>query len=130
MCVGQHSLPCEYIILGFEVTGEQGYIKMCFILVFLPDCSGKLFGTEADYLVAEAEFQEGAGEEAGEEEEEAGGEGGGEEGGGEGEGEDGGSEEEKDEPPKSQWKPPPVVPKEDPKTGANKKTYFVCNQRE
>lgn len=41
-----------------------------------------------------------------------------------------GSEEEKDEPPKSQWKPPPVIPKEEPKTGANKKTYFVCNQRE
>lgn len=41
-----------------------------------------------------------------------------------------GSEEERDEPPKSQWKPPPKVPREDPKTGANKKAYFVCHQRE
>ena len=125
MCVGQHSLPCEFIIPGFvsvKWLENKATLKIC----FFPDCSGKLFGTEADYLVAEAEFQEGAGEE----EEEAEGEGGGEEGGGEGEGEDGGSEEEKDEPPKSQWKPPPVVPKEEPKTGANKKTYFVCNQRE
>jgi len=85
---------------------------------------GKLFGTAANYIVAEAEFQEGEGEE---EEEEGGG---GEDGGGEGEGEDEGSEEERDEPPKSQWKPPPVVPKEEAKTGVNKKTYFVCNQRE
>ena len=38
-------------------------------------------------------------------------------------------EEESNEPPKSLWKPPPVVPKEDNKTGANKKTYFVCNER-
>ena len=41
-----------------------------------------------------------------------------------------GSEEERDEPPKSVWKPPPNVPREDPKTGANKKAYFVCHQRE
>ena len=37
-------------------------------------------------------------------------------------------EEEKDDPPKSAWKPPPVIPKEAAKTGANKKTYFVCNE--
>ena len=29
--------------------------------------------------------------------------------------------------PKSTWKPPPVIPKEEPRTGANKKIYFVCN---
>ena len=40
------------------------------------------------------------------------------------------SDSERDEPPKSQWKPPPTVPREEPKTGANKMTYFVCNMRE
>lgn len=90
---------------------------------------GKLFGTEANYIVAEVEYQEGEGEE-----EEEGGEGlaeGEEEGSGNGgeeeEGED--SEETKDELPKSQWKPPPVTPKEDPKSGTNKRTYFICNSR-
>ena len=37
-------------------------------------------------------------------------------------------EEEKDEPPKPTWRPPPVIPKEAAKSGANKKTYFVCNE--
>lgn len=89
---------------------------------------GKLYGTEANYIIAEVEYQEGEGEE----EEE------GEEGQGEGEDEGSGSgggddeedsEEAKDELPKSQWKPPPVTPKEDPKSGTNKRTYFVCNNR-
>ena len=74
MCVGPLSLPCEFIIPGFvsvKWLENKATLKIC----FFPDCSGKLFGTEADYLVAEAEFQEGAGEE----EEEAEGEGGGEE---------------------------------------------------
>lgn len=86
---------------------------------------GKMFGTEADYIIAEAEFQEGEGEE---DEDEGEGENG-EEGGGEEDGDEEGSEADKDEPPKSQWKPPPTVPKEEPKTGVNKKTYFVCNYR-
>ena len=92
---------------------------------------GKIFGTKKDYIIAEAEYQEGEGEEEEEEEEEEGGDEGAkkEEGGGEEEeGEEG--EEKKDELPKSQWKPPPTVPKEKPKIGANKKTYFVCNERE
>ena len=38
------------------------------------------------------------------------------------------SEGEDDEPPKPIFKPPPVVPKEDPRTGCNKKSYFVCNE--
>ena len=88
--------------------------------------TGKVFGTEKDYLIAEAEYPEGVGEE--EEEEEGKEEGGGEGDGGEG-GDEEGSEEEKDEPPKSQWKPLPTVPKEEPKSGVNKKTYFVCNER-
>lgn len=89
---------------------------------------GKIFGTKANYIIAEVEYQEGEGEEEEELEkdedklEE-------EEGGDEEELENEGSESEKDEPPKSQWKPPPTVPKEDPKTGANKRSYFVCNNR-
>ena len=54
--------------------------------------------------------------------------GGGKEEEGDEEGEEG--EGEKDEPPKSQWKPPRTVPREKAKSGVNKKTYFVCNQRE
>lgn len=90
---------------------------------------GKVYGTEANYIIAEVEYTEGEGEE--EDEEEGGEEG--EEGEGEDdnrgdeEGEDG--EDTKDELPKSQWKPPPVTPKEDPKSGTNKMTYFVCNNR-
>ena len=88
---------------------------------------GKVFGTVSNYIIAEAEFQEGEGEEdedgaEGEPPEDVGGDG--------GDLDDEGSEAEKDEPPKSQWKPPPTVPKEEPKSGANKKTYFVCNNRE
>ncbi len=88
-------------------------------------------GTKANYFIAEAEYQEGEGEEE-EDEDEGKGE---NQGAGENEDVDGdlddeNSEIEKDEPPKSQWKPPPTVPKEESKTGANKRTYFVCNNRE
>ena len=31
--------------------------------------------------------------------------------------------------PKPEYKPPPTVPREDHRTGANKKTYFVCTER-
>ena len=89
---------------------------------------GKVFGTKRDYLVVETEFQEGEGEDEGEGSET--GEGGDKDEEEEDEGDDLGSEAEKDEPPQSQWKPPPTVPKEEAKTGANKKTYFVCNNRE
>ncbi|XP_065065225.1 radial spoke head protein 4 homolog A-like isoform X2 [Rhopilema esculentum] len=86
---------------------------------------GKIFGVEKNYIVAEVEFREGedAEEEVGE---------------GEGDEEreddrrDDGSEEgvpsEEDDIPKSQWKPPPVIPKEDHHNGTNKKVYFVCNE--
>ena len=30
--------------------------------------------------------------------------------------------------PKSTYKPPPEVPKEEHRTGVNKKVYFVCNE--
>ena len=35
---------------------------------------------------------------------------------------------EEDDTPKPDFKPVPTVPKEDNRTGANKKTYFVCNE--
>lgn len=36
-------------------------------------------------------------------------------------------DEEEDDLPKSTWVPPPVIPKEDYKSGANKHVYFVTN---
>jgi len=86
---------------------------------------GKLLGTEQNYYVAEVEYREGD-EEQEEEEEEA-------EEHAEDEqtekedGEDGEEEAEEDDTPKPDFKPPPVVPKEENRTGSNKKTYFVCN---
>ncbi|XP_004381844.1 radial spoke head protein 6 homolog A [Trichechus manatus latirostris] len=88
---------------------------------------GKILGLKRSYLVAEVEFREG--EEEGEEEEveemmegadvmEAHGE------------EEGEEDEEKaaDMIPKSMWKPPPVIPREESRSGANKYLYFVCNE--
>ena len=43
------------------------FINACVYVYFPP--SGKVFGTEANYIVAETEFQEGEGEEEEEEEE-------------------------------------------------------------
>ncbi|KAK9398760.1 radial spoke head protein 6A-like [Crotalus adamanteus] len=86
---------------------------------------GKILGIEANYIIAEVEFREGEEEEEAEEEETA------EEGLKEGvevRDEDEEEDEEKDEPPKPNYKPPPVTPKEDYRTGANKYTYFVCNE--
>ncbi|KAL8621482.1 hypothetical protein ACOMHN_058243 [Nucella lapillus] len=86
---------------------------------------GKLLGTEQNYYVAEVEYREGDEEE--EEEEEA--EESQEEEGGEKEGdeEDEGEEQEEDDTPKPEFKPPATVPKEENRTGVNKKVYFVCN---
>jgi hypothetical protein len=39
------------------------------------------------------------------------------------------SEQEEDDTPKPDFKPPPEIPKEENKAGTNKKTYFVCNDR-
>ena len=36
---------------------------------------------------------------------------------------------EEDDTPKPEYKPPPPIPKEDNRTGTNKKTYFVCTER-
>ncbi|XP_006179494.1 radial spoke head protein 6 homolog A [Camelus ferus] len=87
---------------------------------------GKILGLSRSYLVAEVEFREG--EEEGEEEEME------EmmEGGDvmETHGEEEGEEEEKipDVIPKPTWKPPPAIPKEESRSGANKYLYFVCNE--
>ncbi|KAH0615889.1 hypothetical protein JD844_026492 [Phrynosoma platyrhinos] len=86
---------------------------------------GKILGTEANYIVAEVEFREGEEEEEAEEEEII------EEGlkeGSEIREDEEDEDEEKDEPPKPNYKPPPVIPKEENRTGANKFTYFVCNE--
>ena len=39
------------------------------------------------------------------------------------------TEAEEDDTPKPDFKPPPVVPREENRTGPNKKVYFVCNDR-
>ncbi|KFU93765.1 Radial spoke head protein 4 A, partial [Chaetura pelagica] len=83
---------------------------------------GKILGLESNYIIAQVQYQEGEEEEEAEEEEVA------EETGEEvGEVEDK-DEEKEDEPPKSTYKPPPVIPKEENGTGTNKYVYFVCNE--
>jgi radial spoke head protein 4/6 len=78
---------------------------------------GKLFGINANYYVAEVQFQEGKDELE----------------------EEGSEEEKRDEEdikdmdedmiPKAQYKPLPKPPKEDSNIGCNKYIYFVCNSR-
>uniref|UniRef100_W5NA59 Radial spoke head component 4A n=1 Tax=Lepisosteus oculatus TaxID=7918 RepID=W5NA59_LEPOC len=87
---------------------------------------GRMLGTEGSYLVAEGEYREGE-----EEEEEEGVEEGEEEqreGESREEEDDAEGQEEIDPLPKSTYKPPPVVPKEENRTGANKFSYFVCSE--
>jgi len=84
---------------------------------------GKIIGTEKNYYIAEAE--QNAEEEADEED-------GNEEGNENDDGKDVEDEEgegEEDPLPKSTYKPPPPVPKEERGTGINKYTYYVCNHR-
>ncbi|XP_021061362.1 radial spoke head protein 4 homolog A [Mus pahari] len=79
---------------------------------------GKILGLEMNYIVAEVEFRDGEDEEEVEEEGIA------------EERDNGGSEageEEQDELPKSLYKAPQVIPKEESRVGANKYVYFVCN---
>lgn len=86
---------------------------------------GKIFGTEQNYYVAEVEYREG--DEEQEEDEEENEEVQEEETTEKEEGEEGEEEAEEDDTPKADYKPPPVVPREENRTGPNKKTYFVCN---
>ncbi|XP_076987507.1 radial spoke head protein 6 homolog A isoform X2 [Tamandua tetradactyla] len=117
--VGLSSDESFRIFLALKQLVEQQPIHTCRFW-------GKILGLSRSYLVAEVEFREG--EEEGEEEEgEDMLEGGAMEAQGEEEGEE---DEEKaiDLIPKPTWKPPPVIPKEESRTGANKYLYFVCNE--
>ncbi|XP_031820232.1 radial spoke head protein 4 homolog A isoform X2 [Sarcophilus harrisii] len=74
---------------------------------------GKILGIDRNYIVAEVEFREGEDEEEIEEEDNI---------------EESETDEEETELPKSSYKGPQVIPKEENRTGANKYTYFVCNE--
>ncbi|XP_004471279.2 radial spoke head protein 4 homolog A [Dasypus novemcinctus] len=80
---------------------------------------GKILGLEMNYIVAEVEFRDGEDEEEVEEEDVA------EE---RDNGESEADEDEEDEIPKSFYKAPQAIPKEESRTGANKYVYFVCNE--
>ncbi|XP_056132818.1 radial spoke head protein 4 homolog A [Lampris incognitus] len=80
---------------------------------------GKILGIECNYVIAEAEYREGWDEEeqeADDEEREVETHAGDEE------------ENEMDPLPLSTYKPPPLVPKEPSRTGANKFVYYVCKE--
>ncbi|XP_037013968.2 radial spoke head protein 4 homolog A isoform X1 [Artibeus jamaicensis] len=78
---------------------------------------GKILGLEMNYIVAETELREGEDEEEMEEEDVT------------EERDNGDSEsEEDDELPRSFYKAPQAIPKEESRTGANKYVYFVCNE--
>lgn len=85
---------------------------------------GKLFGTEQNYVVAEVEYREGEEEDDDAEEE---GDEAHEEDATERDDDEDDEDAEEDDTPKPDYKPPAAVPKEESRTGANKKTYFVCN---
>nr|XP_010963768.1 PREDICTED: radial spoke head protein 4 homolog A isoform X2 [Camelus bactrianus] len=80
---------------------------------------GKILGLEMNYIVAEVEFREGEDEEEVEEEDVP-------------EERDNGDSEadeaDEDELPRSFYKAPQAIPKEESRTGANKYVYFVCNE--
>nr|XP_039262999.1 radial spoke head protein 4 homolog A-like [Styela clava] len=85
---------------------------------------GKILGSDANYFVAEVQYREGEEEEEEEEEKQDDEEKEEEKDDEDEEGEGG----EEDEVPKPDYKPPPVIPKEDNRTGTNKYVYFVCNE--
>uniref|UniRef100_A0A8C2T5W7 Radial spoke head component 4A n=1 Tax=Coturnix japonica TaxID=93934 RepID=A0A8C2T5W7_COTJA len=85
---------------------------------------GRILGREKNYIIAEVQYREGEEEEEEKEEEDVIDEGDKETD----EVEDEDEEKEKNEPPKSTYKPPPVIPKEENGTGTNKYIYFVCNE--
>ncbi|XP_055981239.1 radial spoke head protein 4 homolog A [Sorex fumeus] len=79
---------------------------------------GKILGLEMNYIIAEVEFREGDEEEVEEEDvvEER------------DNGDSEADEDNEDELPRSFYKPPQAIPKEENRTGANKYAYFVCNE--
>ena len=118
--VGLSSDESFRIFMALKQLVEQQPIHTCRFW-------GKILGLSRSYLVAEVEFREGE-EEAEEEEVEEMTEGG---EGMEAHGEEEGDEDEDkatDVIPKPTWKPPPVIPKEDSRTGTNRYLYFVCNE--
>nr|XP_002714806.1 radial spoke head protein 4 homolog A isoform X1 [Oryctolagus cuniculus] len=100
------------IFLAFKQLTDTHPIQRCRFW-------GKILGVEMNYIVAEVELREGEDEEEVEEEDMA------EE---RDNGESETDEDEEDELPKSFYKAPPVIPKEESRTGANKYVYFVCNE--
>nr|XP_010347609.1 radial spoke head protein 4 homolog A isoform X2 [Saimiri boliviensis boliviensis] len=100
------------IFLAFKQLTDTQPIQRCRFW-------GKILGLEMNYIVAEVEFREGEDEEEVEEEDVA-------EERDNGESEAG--EDEEDELPKSLYKVPQAIPKEESRTGANKYVYFVCNE--
>nr|XP_020138859.1 radial spoke head protein 6 homolog A isoform X2 [Microcebus murinus] len=118
--VGLSSDESFRVFLALKQLVEQQPIHTCRFW-------GKVLGLSRNYLVAEVEFREG--EEEGEEEEVEEMLEGGEamEAHAEEEGEE---DEEKvaDVVPKPTWKPPPVIPKEESRSGTNKYLYFVCSE--
>ncbi|XP_059759789.1 radial spoke head protein 6 homolog A isoform X3 [Balaenoptera ricei] len=118
--VGLSSDESFRIFLALKQLVEQWPVHTCRFW-------GKILGLHRSYLVAEVEFREGEEEVEEEEVEEV------MEGGEvmEAHGEEEGEEDEEkvtDVIPKPTWKPPPVVPKEESRNGANKYLYFVCNE--
>ncbi|KAF6722119.1 Radial spoke head 4-like protein A [Oryzias melastigma] len=85
----------------------------------LPRCRlwGKILGTESSYIIAEAEYAEGDGEQSADEDLQE-----------EEEEESGTQESETDPVPRSTYTHPPMVPKEAVGTGANRCFYFVCTE--
>ncbi|NWI90637.1 RSH4A protein, partial [Pitta sordida] len=136
--IGQSSLPnvmetaFYFEQAGIGLSKDESYyillaLKNLISVQPIQTCRfwGKILGLEMNYIIAEAQFHEGEGEEEEETEEKVTEEE--EKGMSEGEEEDEEKEKE-DEPPKSTYKPPPDIPKEENGTGANKYVYFVCNE--
>ncbi|XP_070273631.1 radial spoke head protein 4 homolog A isoform X1 [Myotis yumanensis] len=106
--------------------GTDEIYRICLALKQLTDTHpiqrcrfwGKILGLEMNYIVAEVEFHEGEDEEEVEEEDVTE-----ERDNGESEG-----EEDEDELPRSLYKAPQPIPKEESRTGANRYVYFVCNE--
>ncbi|XP_072405444.1 radial spoke head protein 4 homolog A [Chiloscyllium punctatum] len=88
---------------------------------------GKILGINGNYIIAEVDFREGEedAEELGEEEDAEGKEDDKEDFDRTEEEE---TEEPEDKPPESTYKPPPVIPKEENRSGTNRYTYFVCSE--
>ncbi|KAF6288991.1 radial spoke head 6-like protein A [Rhinolophus ferrumequinum] len=117
--VGLSSDESFRIFMALKQLVEQQPIHTCRFW-------GKILGLRRSYLVAEVGFREGEEEVEEEEVEET-------EGGEvtDAPGEEEGEEDEEKVPdiiPKPTWKPPPVIPKEENRTGTNKYLYFVCNE--